>query len=88
VITENQLDFIRKKINEIDHGKITIAIQDGGAKLDIITERRERVLREEGGRQAEPAGAGPPCTVRRLRPSMRASSRQDEEYLTRTARRV
>jgi hypothetical protein len=88
VITENQLDFIRKKINEIEHGKITIVIQDGGAKLDILTERRDRILREDGGRQMELIEGGPPCKVRALRPSVRVNGRKDEEHLTRTAKRL
>jgi hypothetical protein len=88
VITESQLEYIRKKINEIEHGKITIVIQDGGAKLDILTEKRDRVLRETGGRQMELIEGGPPCKVREMRPSVRVNSRKDEEHLTRTAKRL
>ena len=78
MITENQFDYIRKKINEIEHGKITIVIQDGGAKLDILTEKRERVLREDGVRQAELIEGGPPCKVKKMRPSLRINNKQDE----------
>jgi hypothetical protein len=88
VITENQFDYIRKKINEIEHGKITIVIQDGGAKLDILTEKRERVLREDGDRQMELIAGGPPCKIKKLRPNIRINNQKDEAYLTRTARRV
>jgi hypothetical protein len=88
VITENQYDYIRKKINEIEHGKITIVIQDGGAKLDILTEKRDRVLREDGGRQIELIEGGPPCKVKALRSSLRINNKQDETYLTRTAKRM
>jgi hypothetical protein len=88
LITESQLDFIRKKINEIEHGKITIVIQDGGAKLDILTEKRDRVLREDGGRQMELIEGGPPCRVKALRPSIRINNKQDEKYLTKTAKRL
>lgn len=88
MITESQLDFIRKKINEIEHGKITIVIQDGGAKLDILTGKRDRVLREDGSRQLELIDGGPPCRVKVLRPSIRINSKQDEKYLTETAKRL
>jgi hypothetical protein len=87
MITENQFNFIRKKLNEIEHGKIIIVIQDKGAKLDIITEKRERVLREDGNRQMELIEGGSPCVVRAL-PSPRINTKQDQEYLTRTAKRV
>jgi hypothetical protein len=88
VITENQFEYIRKKINEIEHGKITIVIQDNGAKLDILTEKRDRVLREDGSRQIELIEGGPPCKVYTIRPSIRINSKKDEEYLTRTAKRI
>jgi hypothetical protein len=88
VISDNQLDFIRKKIDEIEHGKITIVIQDGCAKIDILTEKRERVLRKEGAPQMELIEGGPPCKVRTLRPVVRINNRQDEAYLTRTAKKV
>jgi hypothetical protein len=88
MITESQLDFIRRKIDGIEHGKITIVIQDGGAKLDILTENRDRILREDTDRQPELIEGGPPCKVRHIRPSIRVNSKADDEYLTRTAKRV
>ncbi|MDR1588208.1 MAG: hypothetical protein LBS57_12195 [Treponema sp.] len=88
MINETQLDYIRKKINEIEHGKITIVIQDKGAKIDIITEKRERIEREESFKQPNLVKDDSPCSVKRLRPSQRINTRKDEEYLTRTAKQL
>jgi hypothetical protein len=88
VITENQLNFIRDEINKIEHGKITIVIQDGCAKLDILTEKRNRILREDNGRQIELIEGGPPCKIKALRPNIRINNKKDEEYLTGTAKRM
>jgi hypothetical protein len=88
MITDNQLEFIRRKLNEMEHGKVTIVIQDNGAKLDIVTESRERVLREEGCRQIELIESGAPCKVRAIRSPARMNNKQDERYLTKTAKRI
>jgi hypothetical protein len=51
MISENQINYIKKTITEIEYGKLTIVIKDNGEKLDIITEKRYRISREDDDRK-------------------------------------